>query len=45
MMKAIAHLGKDGYQSFIFTCRNREANLASEMVKKPGIYKLSVVED
>ena len=45
MMKSIAHLGKEGYQSFIFTCRNREANLASEMVKKPGIYKLSVVED
>ena len=45
MMKSLAHLAKDGYQSFIFTCRQRESNLAAEMVKKPGIYKLSVVED
>jgi DNA repair exonuclease SbcCD ATPase subunit len=45
MMKSLAHLGKEGYQSFIFTCRAREATLASEMVKNPGIYKLSVVED
>ena len=45
MMKSLAHLGKDGYQSFVFTCRAREATLASEMVKAPGIFKLSVVED
>ena len=45
MMKSLAHLGKEGYQSFIFTCRAREATLASEMVKKAGIFKLSVVED
>ena len=45
MMKSLAHLGKEGYQSFIFTCRQRESALASELVKKPGIYKLSVVED
>ncbi len=45
MMKSLAHLGKDGYQSFVFTCRARESALAAEMVKKPGIYKLSVVED
>ena len=45
MMKSLAHLSKEGYQSFIFTCRAREAALASELVKKAGIYKLSVVED
>ena len=45
MMKSLAHLGSEGYQSFIFTCRAREATLASEMVKAPGIFKLSVVED
>ena len=45
MMKSLAHLGNEGYQSFVFTCRAREATLASEMVKTPGIFKLSVVED
>ena len=45
MMKSLVHLGKEGYQSFIFTCRAREATLASEMAKKPGIFKLSVLED
>lgn len=45
MMKSLAHLAGEGYQSFIFTCRQRESALASEMVKKPGIYQLSVVED
>ena len=45
MMKSLAHLGEEGYQSFIFTCRAREATLASDMVKAPGIFKLSVVED
>ena len=44
MMKSLSHLGDEGYQSFIFTCRARESALASEMVKKPGIFKLSVVE-
>ena len=45
MMKSLAHLGKEGYQSFVFTCRAREATLASELEKKAGIFKLSVVED
>ena len=44
MMKSLAHLATEGYQSFIFTCRAREASLASEMVKAPGIFKLSVEE-
>ncbi len=45
MMKSLAHLAKDGYQSFIFTCRKREGNLASDIVKKPAVFKLSVIED
>ncbi len=45
MMKSLAHLSKDGYQSFIFTCRGREGVLAAESVKKPGIFQLSVVEN
>ena len=44
MMKSLAHLSVEGYQSFIFTCRAREATLASELVKTPGIFKLSVEE-
>ena len=44
MMKSLAHLSVEGYQSFIFTCRAREATLASELVKAPGIFKLSVEE-
>ena len=44
MMKSLAHLANEGYQSFIFTCRAREASLATEMVKGPGIFKLSVEE-
>ena len=41
MMKALAHLSEEGYQSFVFTCRSREAVLAKEMVKNAGVYKLS----
>ena len=44
MMKSLAHLSVEGYQSFIFTCRAREATLASELVKTPGIFKLSIEE-
>ena len=45
MMKGIKSLVDDGYQSFIFTCRQREAQLAKETVKKTGVFKLSVVDD
>ena len=45
MMKSLAHLATEGYQSFVFTCRGREGTLASELVKKPGIFKLSVSEE
>ncbi|MBQ8372611.1 MAG: AAA family ATPase [Clostridia bacterium] len=45
MMKALAHLSGEGYQSFIFTCRAREATLARELDKSAGVFKLSVSED
>lgn len=41
MMRAIAHLADEGCQSFIFTCRGREATLAKEAFKDAGIFKLS----
>ena len=41
MMKALAHLATEGYQSFVFTCRAREAALAEELADKPGVFKLS----
>ena len=43
MMKAIDSLGKEGYQSFIFTCRGREAALAGEVSHGAGVYKLPSV--
>ncbi len=41
MMRAVKYLADEGCQSFIFTCRGREAALASEIVKGAGVYKLS----
>ena len=43
MMKAINHLAGEGIQSFIFTCRGREASLANEIVHNAGVYKLASV--
>ncbi len=43
MMKAIGHLAGEGCQSFIFTCRGREASLATEVVHGAGVYRLSSV--
>ena len=43
MMKAIGHLAGEGYQSFVFTCRGREASLATELIKGAGVYKLPSV--
>ena len=43
MMKAIGHLAGEGYQSFVFTCRGREAALAGEVITAPGVYKLPSV--
>ena len=45
MMKSLAHLATEGYQSFVFTCRAREGTLATDMVKKPAVFKLSVTEE
>ena len=45
MMKAVKKLSDDGNQSFIFTCRQREASIASELQPKTAIFKLSVTED
>ncbi len=45
MMKAIKKLSGEGCQSFIFTCRAREASLATEIIKGAGVYKLSVIEE
>ncbi len=41
MMNAIKQLSAEGCQSFIFTCRSREAALAGEVIKKAGVFKLS----
>ena len=43
MMKAINYLASEGCQSFIFTCRGREAALAGEIVHGAGVYKLASV--
>ena len=45
MMKAVKQLASEGQQSFIFTCREREASLAKECCKKAGIFKLTVGDD
>ncbi len=45
MMKAIGALCEQGYQSFIFTCRGREATMARDMDAHAGIFKLSVGEE
>ena len=41
MMKAIAKLSKNGTQSFIFTCRNREGALATELCKNAEVFRIS----
>ncbi len=45
MMKAIKSLADDGHQSFIFTCRAREAAIATELSKKTEVFKLSAAEE
>ena len=45
MMKAIKALSGIGQQSFIFTCREREATLAKDVSPTAEIFKLSVLED
>ena len=41
MMRAIKSLADGGQQSFIFTCREREAHLAREIARDSAIYKLT----
>jgi len=41
MMRAIRHLADEGHQSFIFTCRARESQLAKEMSRTSEVFKLS----
>ena len=45
MMRAIVHLANEGHQSFIFTCRAREAVLAKELTDKAEVFRLSVSRD
>ena len=45
MMKAIHNLAEEGHQSFIFTCRAREAALATELSGKTEVFKLSRSDD
>ena len=42
MMKAIKKLADDGHQSFVFTCRQREAGIATELAPDSAVFKLSV---
>ena len=42
MMKALAHLAEENYQSFVFTCRGREAALAKELLPSSEVFRLSV---
>ena len=41
MMKAIARLAEEGQQSFIFTCRAREAALATQLSTRSEVFKLT----
>lgn len=45
MMRAIGYLADEGHQSFIFTCRAREAALAKEISKKTTVFRLSTREE
>lgn len=45
MMKAIHTLAEQGHQSFVFTCRAREAALAKEFSKNTEVFKLSKVDE
>lgn len=45
MMRAIKELADEGQQSFIFTCREREAALAKELSTKAEVYKFSAKDE
>lgn len=40
MMRGIASLAKEGCQSFIFTCRGREGNIAKDTLKSSAVFKI-----
>ena len=42
MMRAVKELGEEGYQSYVFTCRQREAVIASDIQPRTAIFKLSI---
>ena len=44
MMKALGSLADEGYQSFVFTCRGREGDLAGQLIRNVGVFKLSVTD-
>jgi uncharacterized protein YhaN len=41
MMEAVNHLANDGYQSIIFTCRQRESTLAKEKCASARLIKIA----
>ena len=45
MMRAISTLSRDGMQSFILSCREREAHLAKESGSNTTIFKLTHGDD
>ncbi len=45
MMRAVKSMTDRGYQSFIFTCRQREASLAAELLPSASVYRLSDASD
>ena len=45
MMKGIKKLADEGQQSFVFTCREREAALAKEFSPKAEVYKFEAKEE
>ena len=44
MMRSLAYLAGEGYQSFVFTCRGREGALAEELAPRAEVFKLTSVE-
>ena len=42
MMRAVKKLSDDGYQSYVFTCRQREAAMATDLQPRSAIFKLSI---
>lgn len=45
MMAGLKRIAEEGAQSFVFTCRAREAALAKELIRDCGVYKLSRVDE